>query len=339
MVARGQRTAFVLGGNGLIGRALVPALAEAGYAVTVMHRGDHPVAEPVAAAAARLATGDREDDDALAAAMGEPDVVVDVIPMRPAHSDQLLRLRARFGSLVAVSSGAVYADRTGAPALGCTDPDGVPCPIGEEQRTVAPDDETYPGRKAGVEQRLLACDGLPVTVVRPGAIYGPGDRASREWFFVKRVLDGRRRVVLAGNGESRFHQTASANLAALIVRACERPATRVLNAGDDDCLTVAQTAAAVAAAMGHEWETVLLPEPAEDGGVGDTPWSTRVPIVYDVSAAHALGHRDVVDRQDAIGEACTWAVEATRGRDWREVLPQTAAYYGALFDYAAEDAV
>src|SRR3954452_17951237 len=173
MVARGQRTAFVLGGNGLIGRALVPALAEAGYAVTVMQRGDHPVAEPVAAAAARLATGDREDADALAAAMGEPDVVADVIPMRPAHSDQLLRLRARFGTLVAVSSGAVYADRTGAPALGRTDPDSVPRPGGRGGpppgrprppgprgdaerggRLAAASGETYPGRKAAVEQRL-----------------------------------------------------------------------------------------------------------------------------------------------------------------------------------------
>ena len=78
---------------------------------------------------------------------------------------------------------------------------------------------------------------------------------------------------------------------------------------------------------------------AEDGGPGDTPWSTRVPIVFDAAAARDLGHRDVVSKQEAIAAACRWAVDATRGRDWRDVLPSAATYYGGLFDYAAEDAM
>ena len=37
----------------------------------------------------------------------------------------------------------------------------------------------------------------------------------REAWFVKRILDGRRRIPLAYSGESRFHTTATANLAVL----------------------------------------------------------------------------------------------------------------------------
>jgi hypothetical protein len=35
---------------------------------------------------------------------------------------------------------------------------------------------------------------------------------------------------------------------------------------------------------------------------------------------------------------CEWLVEATRGKDWREVLPRSAEYMADSFDYQAEDA-
>ncbi|MDN3353148.1 hypothetical protein [Actinomadura sp. DC4] len=42
---------------------------------------------------------------------------------------------------------------------------------------------------------------MPVTIVRPGAIHGPGSTYSREWWLVRRVLD-RRPAVLLGNVNS-----------------------------------------------------------------------------------------------------------------------------------------
>ena len=68
-----------------------------------------------------------------------------------------------------------------------------------------------------------------MTVLRPGAIHGVGSRHPREWWFVKRILDGRRAVPLAWDGQSRFHASATSNIAELI---------RVVLAAPDGKLTV-----------------------------------------------------------------------------------------------------
>ena len=100
---------------------------------------------------------------------------------------------------------------------------------------------------------------------------------------------------------------------------------------------MAEIAGLVGRALDHRFEPVLLDRPAEDGAPGDTPWSTRVPIVFDLTAARAIGHRDAVSKREAVAATCAWLVDATTGRDWRDVLPVAAEYYASLFDYAAED--
>jgi nucleoside-diphosphate-sugar epimerase len=329
---------LVLGGVGLIGRAAVPALAAHGFDVTVVHRGTTAAPETVADVA-RVVHLDREDDVALRRAIGSGvDVLVDIVCMQPAHARQLQALGDLTGSLVVISSAAVYVDDDGRALVG----DEVarpPVPISEGQRRAVPGGETYAGRKTAIEDILLAGDAPPTTIVRPGAIYGPGDVAAREWYLVKRALDGRSRLVLGDRGESRFHQTASANLGELIRLAAEHPGRRALNAADAEAWTVRQTAAAVARVLGHTWEETLLDGPPPSEQVGGTPWSVPHPLVLDMAAARReLGYADVVDHEAAVAAAVEWLVEATRGRDWREVLPRAATYYGELFDYEAEDA-
>ena len=122
-------------------------------------------------------------------------------------------------------------------------------PVDEDQPTVAPGRDTYATGKVALEQAWAASD-VPTTILRPGAIHGPGCRQPREWTFVKRALDGRDVRVLAYDGESRFHTTATAVLGELVRLAAARPGDRVLNAADPRALTVAEIAAAVDAVMG-----------------------------------------------------------------------------------------
>jgi nucleoside-diphosphate-sugar epimerase len=334
------RAAFVLGGTGLIGRAVARRLARAGWDVTVASRGELPVDDAVRDVARHLAV-DRADAGALRDALGDGfDVLVDVIPMAPEDAAQVAGLRGLFGSVVAVSSAAVYADDRGR-TLDATDPDDFPrfqAPIWERQRSVAPGSETYSARKAAVERTLLADESLRATVVRPCAIHGPGDRQSREWFFVKRILDGRRAVVLCHRGESRFHTTSVENLAELIWLAAERPGRRVLNCGDPEPPTVLEIGRSIATAMGRELVEVVLPGAPVDG-VGDHPWAVPRPFVVDMSQAELeLGYRPVTRYAKAVAKTCEWLVAATEGRDWRDVLPNLARQPGDLFGYAAEDA-
>jgi nucleoside-diphosphate-sugar epimerase len=305
--------------------------------VTVASRGEREVPNGL-----RHVRIDRADTAALEQAAGA-DVLVDVIPFRSADAEQLLALGTRVGALIAISSASVYTDGQGRSldeATGTEDLPRLPVPIPESQPTLPPGDGSYSNGKAAVEQALLERSAVPATVIRPCAIYGPGDRQAREWHFVKRALDGRDRVVLAYEGRSRFHTTASENLAELIRCCAERPGTRALNCGDPDPPTLLEINRAIAAVLDHEWTEVLAPgEP--DGTVGQTPWSVpdSHPFVVDMSAAETeVGYRPVTGYGDGVRAACEWLVEATRGKDWREVLSTHARYYGELFDYEAEDA-
>ncbi len=318
------------------------ALARDGWEVTAVSRGggrDAGWPEGV-----RVVRADREDDAALAAAVGDGcDVLVDMVAFGRAHARQLVSLAGRVGSAVVISSVSVYEDDQGRNFDTQAEPDGFPeypVPVTENQRTVRPGDASYSTRKAALERDLLAAgDRLPVTLLRAGAIHGPYCRTPRELYFVKRNLDGRRRRVLAYGGASRFHPASVHNIAELIRLAAPRPGTRVLNAVDPEAPTVAEIAAAIDAVMGVETEDVLLDGPPAPGGVGGTPWSVPVPVVCDMTeAGRQLGYRPVVRYAETLPETVAFIEERLAGRDWREAYPKMFENYGDLFDYAAEDA-
>jgi nucleoside-diphosphate-sugar epimerase len=321
------RRAFLLGGSGQTGRALIPRLQQRGWEIVVASRGEREVPAGV-----DHVTVDRGAEGALEDAVGDgADVLVDFAAFEPEHAEQLLALRDRIGSLVVLSSAAVYFLEDEA------DFARLPVPIAERTETVAPGPGGYATKKRAIELALLDQDALPATLIRAGAIHGPWSTWAREWYFVKRVLDGRRAIVLAYRGASRFHPISVHNLAELIWLAAERPGRRVLNAGDPDPPTVVEIERAVAANLEHDWAEVLIDEPV--GNVGETVWSTPHPVVLDMTDAEfELGYRPVTTYEQALPETLAWLVEATRGREWREVLPTTAKIMESSFDYAAEDA-
>ena len=286
----------------------------------------------------RFVTLDRDAAGALGVASGF-DVLIDVIPFEAAHARQVLELDV--GAVVAISSASVYADEQGRTldeAQGVDDFPELPVPIPETQRTVPPSDATYSTKKVQVEQTLLENDRIPAAIVRPCAIYGRGDRMAREWFFVKRALDRRPYVLLANRGAGRFHTTAAESIGELVRLLAATPRTDVFNCGDPDPPRVVDIARAVAKAAGYEFTEILLAEPSSRGELGQSPWSTPKPFVVDMSKAEKeLGYRAPTTWADAIGPQVQWLVDATRDRDWREVLPRGANYL--RFDYEQEDAL
>jgi nucleoside-diphosphate-sugar epimerase len=337
-----MRRAVVVGATGQIGRVAVGALARDGWEVTAVSRGGGR--DDGWPAEVRVARADREDDAALAEAVGDGcDVLVDMVAYGPAHARQLTSLADRVGSAVVISSVSVYEDDRGRNFDTQAEPGGFPeypVPVTEEQRTVRPGDTSYSTRKAGLERELLAAgDRLPTTLLRAGAIHGPHCRTPRELYFVKRNLDGRTRRILPYGGESRFHPASVHNIAELIRLAAARPGTRVLNAVDPKAPTVAEIARAIDAVMGVERENVLVDGPPPAPTVGDTPWSVPVPVVCDMGAAEReLGYRPVARYAQTLPDTVAWIEGHLAGRDWREAYPRMFQTYGDLFDYAAEDA-
>lgn len=331
-------TALVIGGNGQIGVPAAAALARDGWQVRVMHRGSAPLAPELVQLGVGEHRGDRGDDDAVAAAVGDGvDVVLDCVAYHGGDAAQVLAHHDRLASAVVISSAAVYADAAGRTLGDDTVPD-LPVGVREDQVTVPPGRGGYAVEKAELEQTWLAGD-VPVTVLRPGAIHGPRAQNPREWFAVKRVLDGRRDVVLAFGGGSRFHTSAVANIAELVRLAARQPGRRVLNAVDPQAPSSAEIVRAVYETLGHDVRVHGLDGPPE-GTVGMNPWGVPAPWVLDMTAASSqLGYVAPVDYVASLPPYLDWVVAQSRRGDWRETFTVFARHGGPdLFDYAAEDA-
>jgi nucleoside-diphosphate-sugar epimerase len=314
----------------MIGRAAARALAEDGWDVVAVSRsGELP--DGLAELGVESVVADRADDAQLRAALGSgADVVYDSVAMNRAHGEQLNGLAGLVGSLVVISTASVYADDEGRAFDGEGDePPQLPVPILETQRTAEPGDATYSTNKAELEQTLLQGP-LPSTLIRACAVYGPGAKNPRELYFVKRAIDGRRRVAIAWNGESRFHTVSVRNLAELIRLAAAQPGDRLLNGGDPDPPSTLEICHAIGNALGHEFEPVLLP--ADEF---NNPWGVPAssPLVVSMEAAEReLGYRPVAAYPEAVKEACAWLVaELESGRTWE------GSYIEGTLDYAAED--
>ena len=323
--------AVLIGGNGQIGAPAARALVRDGWEVVAVSRSG-TLPDGLAELGVVAAQADRADDAQLRAAVGDgADVVVDMVAYSREHAEQLNALVGLVGNLVVISSGSVYADDEGRALDGVSELPHLPFPIPETQRTAEPGDpDNYSRGKAALEQAVLAGP-LPATVLRPGAIYGPGAQLPRELYFVRRARDGRRRVALAWQGRSHFHTVAAENIAELIRLAAANPGDRILNAGDPDPPTTLEICEAIGAAVGHEFEPVLLP-----GDEFGNPWGLPpdYPCVFDMTAAgRELGYRPVTTYPEAVGAACDWLLgELERGRNWK------GTYLEPVLDYEAEDA-
>ena len=130
------------------------ALAEDGWSVRAASEAVGRTAWPASVEAVRL---DREDDAQLAAASVTARRAGRHGGVRERHARQLTGLGDRIGSVVAISTGAVYEDDQGR-GFETSGPAGPPCypvPIPESLGTVAPGDATNSTRKIDLERELL----------------------------------------------------------------------------------------------------------------------------------------------------------------------------------------
>ena len=152
---------LVIGGTGFLSSALVEECLAAGHDVPIVTRGRRSNA-PVPAV--RQIVADRADQAAFRAAVrGQTfDAVIDAICFTPEQARQNVDCFAgRVGRLVMISTDFVYT--VGPRAL----------PVSEDLLRDAPTD--YGRNKAAAEDIHFASnDSLPVTVLRPPHIVGPG---------------------------------------------------------------------------------------------------------------------------------------------------------------------
>jgi nucleoside-diphosphate-sugar epimerase len=278
---------LLIGGTGPVGRASLPHLLAAGHAVAVAHSGAH---EPPGLTEVEHLHGAR---DALLTAGGPveswgPEALVDTFAggATAAKAGELGQVAERCGAgrIVAVSSIDVYRHCAVAGVDGHTPLDlpldTLPLPESAPRRTA-------PSPGGGTRHDNVAMeDALPgakaVTVLRPGAIYGPylHPRVFREWFLVGKVARGERRLELPDGGTQLFHRVACERVGRAIAAVLERapPGRWDCNVGDPRDFTFGALAALVAERLDWSWEPVHAPWEE-----GDHPWNVRHPVVADTT--------------------------------------------------------
>ena len=77
-------------------------------------------------------------------------------------------------------------------------------------------------------------------------VYGPYQLMPREWCIVRRILDGRRQIILPEDGSNLQTVGYVENLAHAVLLAIDQPAAaegEIFNCGDEEVLTLRQVVA------------------------------------------------------------------------------------------------
>jgi nucleoside-diphosphate-sugar epimerase len=276
---------LLVGGTGPVGLSAIPHLLTAGHSVAVAHSGAH---EPAGAADVEHLHGPREEllGEAGPVERWRPDVLVDSFPggatASKARALGALAARTAVERIVAISSMDVYRHCA---AAGVDDHPPLelpldPLPLREDAPRRPAKSEDASHDNVAMEDALGGADA--VTVLRPGAIYGPflHPRVFREWYLVGRVARGERTLPLPHGGTQLFHRVAAERVGRAVSAAVERaPGGRWdCNVGDPRELTFGGLAALVAERLGWEWEPVEVA-----WHEADHPWNVRHPVVCDTT--------------------------------------------------------
>lgn len=196
--------ALVTGATGFTGSHLATRLIDEGQDVTVIVRPTGNVSQ-LELAGARVVTGDLADRDALCEAADGVDVVYHIAALfrKAGLSDSAYWDTNTTGTMnlleAALQSGVsrfVHCSTVG--VLG-----HIANPPADEETPYHPGD-IYQITKCEGEKAALYYHrekGLPVSVVRPAGIYGPGDT---RWLKLFRSI-ARRRFAMLGSGETTIH--------------------------------------------------------------------------------------------------------------------------------------
>lgn len=293
---------LVIGGTGPTGIPLVRGLVARGSEVTILHRGTHESDETPPEV--EHLHCDPYDQDSLTA--GVSDRTFDVTFAMYGRLRRIAELMVgRTEKLVSVGGVPAYRGWMN-PWL--FDPPGLPVPVAEDAPTVDDPEQDAKGfRIVRTEARVFEHHPT-ATHFRYPYVYGPHQLAPREWCIVRRVLDGRSRIVVADDGLTLHHHGYAENLAHALLLAIDHPArTGVFNVGDEEVLTVRQVVEIVAAALGHAFDVISMPS---DLATPARPLLTQpLPThrVLDLTRVRGeLGYRDVTPARDALAVTARW---------------------------------
>ena len=294
----------VTGGSGFIGAHLLAALAARGDRVRCLLRPGSDRSR-LPAAVEPVVTADLTAPGALDRLVRGCDAVVHLAGLTRSWSARELQRVNRdgtaalcaavaraprpVGQLIMVSSQAAAGPSCGRRARREQDP---PAPV-----------TAYGRSKLAAERVRLRYPRLPITVLRPPAVYGPGDRDVFAYFRLVRA-GVRPELVPAG----RLSMAYAGNLTDALLLLLDRPQRaghRLYHVADRGSVTMSEVARRIAAAYGRP--TLRLPVPQAALAIAGLP----------LAAAGRLLQRDLLLSRDKLREIAqpSWVLDTTRIRD------------------------
>jgi nucleoside-diphosphate-sugar epimerase len=325
---------LVTGGTGFVGVHLVSALLGRGAAVRVLALPDEDAAR-VERAGAEIRRGDVRDPRSVAEAMRGVDTVFHLaavhglwrprqeywdVNVRGAENVCRAVLDAGARRLVHVSSWTVY----GMGLRGAVD----------EATPLHPIDDAYTQTKATADQLVqghVRAERLPAVIVRPGTMFGPGDRINYGR-MADRVRAGKAIVIGSGRNALPLVYVTDVVEGMILAAASDRAAGQIYNLSNDAPLTQAETWRAIAEDVGVPPPRLRVPYAAlyaaafvaeRAARAGSQPLVTRLGVrLFGSDNRHAvdkarreLGWAPKVAVRDGLRLAARWYLEEIGGGD------------------------
>jgi dihydroflavonol-4-reductase len=213
---------LITGGLGFLGSALVTEFGSAGFDTRIFSRQGRRAASFVHPSGYPITWGDIRDQEAVNRAVEGVNIVIHTVsnfreaktdheayPINVGGTDNVLEscARHRVERIVLCSTIGVHGDVAQVPAT--------------ETSPYNPGD-IYQETKVEVERRARSFErerGVPVSILRPGSLYGPGDLRMLKLF---RLIQ-QRRFVMMGKGDAHFHPAYIEDVARAFVLAATHP--------------------------------------------------------------------------------------------------------------------
>jgi nucleoside-diphosphate-sugar epimerase len=326
-----MQKALIVGGTGPSGPFLANGLIARGYKVTIFHRGTHEI--PEIPPEVDHIHGDPHFRETIESALGDQtfDVVIATYGRIRFIAEATAGKTPLFIAIGGVPSYRGFFDRS------ANFPTGLKVPVPEDAPLVMSEQEhRFSWLIKNTEDAVLAAHPNGV-VYRYPYVYGPYQLVPREWSIIRRILDGRRTILLPDGGLSLMTHGYAENLAHAVLLAVDQPfaaAGQIYNCGDEEQLTLRQVVQVICRELNHDLEAISIPDSfgsaaraitLAGGGVFHS-----VMDLYKIKTQ--LGYRDLIPATEAIAKTSHWYVknQPDRGGEIETRLQDP-------FDYAAED--
>lgn len=315
---------LVIGGTRFIGRHVVSRLLEEGHEVYLFNRGRHQ--NPEKLPGVRVIVGDRQQPGELKERLArlQFDAAIDMVAYNAADINVAVdALLGKVRHYLFISTRSVYKEKQ------------VPAPIRETDMLEDDPQMAYGYNKVQAERALMEAwqsQGFPATVLRLPAVYGPYDYQAREWYFIRRFLDGRQAMLLPDYGwgvnQREYAGNVADQLAFLLTKS--ESIGEIYNSGHRHFQNYRHLIHLAEELFGRSIRLFGLPKE-------QIPWKVPLsePGLYVLSTGklEALGYRERYDLRSALQSTIEYLVANPIMGDWIFETRQNQQ----LFDYDMED--